>query len=116
MDFVELPRGDLDGDEHGSHGVEMCQLARMTAGAELRVHIAWCGPGGQLGRHRAGMHQLFAVVDGSGWVAGESGTRVPITQGQAATWLPGEMHESGSETGMVVAIVASAIPFAHPTS
>ena len=111
MEFVELPRGELDGDEYGSHGIEMCQLARLTADSEVRVHIAWCQPGGVLGRHRAGMHQLFVVVGGSGWVAGLTGDRRSITEGQAVTWLPGEMHESGSETGMVVAIVASATPF-----
>jgi quercetin dioxygenase-like cupin family protein len=110
MEFVELPRGDLDGDEYGSRQVTMLQLARLNTATDLRVHIAWCGPGSVLGRHPARTHQLFTVVSGSGWVADSTGQSVPISQGQAVVWNPGEVHESGSETGMVVAIVASAVP------
>ena len=111
MRFVDLPSGALDGDEHGSRHVTMVELARLDTKTELRVHIARCGPGGVLGRHPAGLHQLFTVVSGSGWVADSTGRSVPVVEGQAVLWSPGEVHESGSETGMIVAIVASATPF-----
>lgn len=88
----------------------MLRLARLASGAEVRVHIALCGPDSVLGRHPARMHQLFAVVNGSGWVADSTGMTAPISEGQAVLWSPGEIHESGSETGMIVAIVASATP------
>ncbi|WP_228032415.1 AraC family ligand binding domain-containing protein [Mycolicibacterium sp. P9-22] len=110
MKFVELPRGVLDGDDHGSRHVTMLQLARLDATEDLRVHIAWCGPDSVVGRHPAGAHQLFAVVSGSGWVADSAGQPIPIAEGQAVVWNPGEVHESGSEVGMIVAIVASATP------
>jgi quercetin dioxygenase-like cupin family protein len=108
MKFVDLPGGALDGDEHGSRHVTMIELARLDATKKLRVHIAWCGPGSVLGRHPAGLHQLFTVVSGSGWVADSTGRAVPIVEGQAVVWSPGEVHESGSDVGMIVAIVASA--------
>ena len=108
MKFVELPRGDLTGDGHGSHSVEMCQLVRLKDACELRVHVAWCRPGGVIGCHRAGLYQLFAVVSGAGWVGDGSGPRIPISAGDAVLWVPGELHESGSDSGIVVAIVASA--------
>jgi quercetin dioxygenase-like cupin family protein len=113
MNFVELPRGDLDGDEHGSRHVTMLRLARLNAAADVRVHIAWCGPGSVIGRHPARAHQLFTVVSGSGWVTDSAGRHVPIVEGQAVVWCPGEVHESGSEAGMIVAIVASATPLVN---
>lgn len=107
MEIIDLPSGSLDGDAYGSRDVAMCNVTGLCADADARVHIAWCGPNGLLGRHRAGRHQLFAVISGSGWVAGADSVRVPIACGQAALWSPGEMHESGSETDMAALIVAS---------
>lgn len=63
------------------------------------------GPGSHLGRHRALLDQLFVVLDGSGWVAGDDGTRTPLQAGQAALWTAGEEHESGSTDGMRVAVL-----------
>jgi hypothetical protein len=62
-------------------------------------------PGGHLGRHPTMLAQLFSVVTGSGWVAGEDGVRHALTVGQAALWEPGEEHEAGSDEGMMVAVV-----------
>lgn len=59
-----------------------------------------------LGYHPAVVNQLFLVVDGEGWVRGEGDAeRVPIRAGQAAFWVAGEGHESGSEEGMVVMVI-----------
>ncbi len=111
MEIINLPRSSLDGDGYGSHGIAMCSVAELNSDIESRVHIAWCEPGGVLGSHRAGRHQLFAIISGSGWATGADGVRIPISCGQAAIWSPGEMHESGSEAGMAVLIVASDRPF-----
>lgn len=111
MEIIDLPSGSLNGDAYGSRDVAMCDLTGLGADTDARVHIAWCGPNGVLGRHRAARHQLFAVITGSGWVAGADGVRVPIASGQAALWSPGEMHESGSETEMAALIVARRRPF-----
>jgi quercetin dioxygenase-like cupin family protein len=67
------------------------------------------GPGGFVPRHPAvGEPQLFAVVEGTGWVSGDDGKRVPIKAGQAAFWEPGEMHESGTDEGMRAIVAHSA--------
>jgi quercetin dioxygenase-like cupin family protein len=63
------------------------------------------GAGGFIPRHPATGPQLFAVVEGSGWVSGDDGRKVQILANQAAFWDTGEVHESGSERGMKVIIV-----------
>ncbi|MCA1842805.1 MAG: hypothetical protein LC792_06355 [Actinobacteria bacterium] len=52
--------------------------------------------------------QIYWVVEGSGWVSGRDGTRLAIATGQAAVWDAGEEHESGTDTGMTVAILEAA--------
>jgi quercetin dioxygenase-like cupin family protein len=63
------------------------------------------GRDGVLGRHRAVQNQLFIVVEGEGYVSGESDMFVTITAGQAAFWAAGEMHTTKTQTGLT-AIVA----------
>jgi quercetin dioxygenase-like cupin family protein len=63
------------------------------------------GPGGFVPRHPAVGGQLFVVVEGSGWVSGSDGRRLPIRAGQAAYWEDGEAHESGTEKGMRAIVV-----------
>lgn len=65
------------------------------------------GAGGLIGRHQAAADQLFLVVQGKGWVRGESGEPAPIEAGQAAFWKKGEWHESGSDEGMTVVVLES---------
>lgn len=57
-------------------------------------------PGGLIGTHPAAGHQVLLIVSGSGWCAGEDGTRVAVTAGQAAYWAPGEVHTTGSDSGL----------------
>lgn len=61
--------------------------------------------GGVVGYHPATVHQLFLVVQGNGWVRGETAKKTPITAGYAAFWNAGEYHESGTETGMTVIVI-----------
>jgi mannose-6-phosphate isomerase-like protein (cupin superfamily) len=65
-------------------------------------------PGGHLGRHPTVLTQLYCVVEGSGWVSGKEGERVVVEVGHAAIWDPGEEHESGTDTGMTVAVLEAA--------
>jgi hypothetical protein len=104
---------DLDGGsvaEFGSHGLHMIEAARLKRVEEFRVHVASCAPGSALGRHPTRLWQLFVVISGAGWVAGQDGVRFPIEAGGAVLWSPGEEHESGSEMGMTVVIVQSDQP------
>jgi quercetin dioxygenase-like cupin family protein len=75
--------------------------------ADAHVVVIEFEPGGVVGRHPAGMTQLFAVIDGSGWVSGGDGERELIQAGQAVVWEPGEEHESGSDEGMKALVVES---------
>ncbi|GAA3183903.1 hypothetical protein GCM10020255_079360 [Rhodococcus baikonurensis] len=111
MRFVTLPQGSLDADEYGSRNITMMQLARSVGGGEFRSHFAWCRPNSLLGKHSANLWQLYVVVDGSGWVAEGDGRQVSMATGEAVVWSPGEIHESGSDDGMLVVIVQSGTPF-----
>jgi quercetin dioxygenase-like cupin family protein len=86
-----------------SEGVLAVGLMRVGVGAD----ITWLrfAAGATLGRHAAGRQQMFAVLDGAGWVSGPDGARLSIVAGQAAFWDKGESHESGSGTGMSVIVI-----------
>lgn len=77
-------------------------------GATVRVQVAHVRPGGLVGRHPAAGQQLFAVVAGTGWVAGGSGERREIGPGTAALWEAGEEHEAGSVVGLTAVVVEGA--------
>lgn len=72
---------------------------------EAVVNCAHLDSGGVIGYHQTMLRQLFLVVQGQGWVRGESARRIPIQAGQASYWEKGEWHESGTETGMTVIII-----------
>jgi len=86
-----------------STGVRAVGLVRTDVAAD--VSLLRFDPKAVLGRHPTGCPQIFAVIDGAGWVSGEDGKRNPVATGRAAFWSKGESHESGSETGMTVIIV-----------
>lgn len=88
--------------------VEMLQLADEADVSYLRYER-----NSVLGRHPTGRQQLFAVVDGQGWVSGPDAIRRSITAGQAAYWEVGESHESGSASGMTVIVIQA--PHLDPT-
>jgi quercetin dioxygenase-like cupin family protein len=96
---VELP-GEREVTASGSVSARVRRLA-----VDAHVVVIEVGPGGVVGRHPAGMAQLFTVVSGSGWVSGADGEREPIRAGEAVLWQPGEEHESGSDEGMTVLVV-----------
>ncbi|HKQ59518.1 MAG TPA: cupin domain-containing protein [Candidatus Eisenbacteria bacterium] len=74
------------------------------AGA-VHVHCIHIDAGGSIGEHTAGFDQLLLVVEGSGWVSGADGRRVPLRSGQGALIRSGETHAKGSETGMIAIMV-----------
>ncbi|WP_375490352.1 hypothetical protein [uncultured Jatrophihabitans sp.] len=98
MQRVDLVQGAVE--EHGSTGVYMIEVARLTPddAEHFRTHTAQVGPGGILGRHEGRWWQLFCVVHGSGWVSGEDRARRDIAAGEAVLWAPGEDHESAATT------------------
>jgi len=67
-----------------------------------RVHLTCLSvePGGVIGTHPATEAQLFPMIAGAGWTAGPDGEQVPITTGWGVKWDAGEIHTSGTETGL----------------
>lgn len=96
-------------DRWDSIGVTIGALARYQDPEGASVVLARYEAGSVLGRHVARGWQLFAVVDGAGWVSGDDGVRADVGPGEAALWSPGESHESGSDGGMTVCIVESRV-------
>jgi quercetin dioxygenase-like cupin family protein len=72
---------------------------------EMHVYAVHFNANAQIGVHPTGFCQLFLVVQGSGWAAGEDGQRINLRAGQGAFFERGEMHSKGSETGMVAIMV-----------
>ncbi len=92
-------------DRFGSINVVLASIAHLTAEAHVRcMHL---GPGGLVGRHPAATPQLFLVMQGEGWVCGESSERIPIAAGRAAFWQKNEWHESSTDTGMMAIVIES---------
>lgn len=87
----------------GSEGLVISPVLRAKGAAQVGcMHIA---PGGHVGRHEATEPQVFMVISGSGWVEGADGRRVSIETGWAACWATGELHSSGTATGMSALVV-----------
>lgn len=83
------------------------RLARLlrSAASEVRVDVAFLGPGDRIGPHRAGLPQLFCVVAGTGWVEGGDGQTAAIAAGEAAYWVSGERHATQTEGGLTAIII-----------
>jgi quercetin dioxygenase-like cupin family protein len=90
-------------DLYNSSGFTISRVAHLFD--EAVVNCAYLDANGVIGHHQATIPQLFLVVQGQGWVRGESLERILIETGQAAYWEKGEWHESGTETGLTAVII-----------
>jgi len=89
--------------EFASRGAAAVPLA---AGAgEAHVYAVHLAPGGAIGAHPAGFGQLFLVVGGEAWVAGDDGVRRAVRAGQGAVIARGEVHAKGSEAGCTAVMI-----------
>lgn len=104
---MELFAIGLDGarEVEGATGVSVAGLVELPG--EVAVNLLRYAAGSLLPEHPAGRPQLFAVLEGSGWVSGADRARRPIRARQAAYWSAGELHESGSEGGMLCVALQS---------
>lgn len=84
-------------------------MSPLVRASDLHVGCMRLEPGGSVGYHQATTPQLFAVVEGSGWISsGEERLREPISSGGAVLWDEGEWHEVGSDDGLVAIVVEGA--------
>ncbi|RAG84961.1 cupin [Streptacidiphilus pinicola] len=106
MQIFQFDRDERDIPYHGSTGL----LATRIAAGEGPVRLTQLkvAPGGTIGTHPATDAQLFLVIAGSGWVAGPDGVRVPLGVGEGARWDAGEVHTSGSDSGLTALVVEGA--------
>jgi quercetin dioxygenase-like cupin family protein len=102
--------GGREIEHFGSRAFTHYRLARTSG--EAAISAIELDAGGVIGRHPAASRQFLVVVEGSGEVSGADGELRPIAAGEAATWEPGEEHETRSETGML-AIVLEGERVAH---
>lgn len=104
---MKLLRFDLEAgrviDRYNSSGFTIAKIAHLLD--EAVINCAYLTANGVIGYHQATIPQLFLVVQGEGWVRGESPERTSIKAGQAAYWEKGEWHESGTEVGMTAIII-----------
>ena len=90
-------------DQYNSSGFTVSKIAHLFD--EAFINCAYLDKNGIIAYYQATIPQLFLVVQGEGWVRGESLQRISIQAGQAAYWEKDEWHESGTETGMTAMIV-----------
>ena len=90
-------------DRYNSSGFVLARVLQLFD--EAAVNCAYLRSGGHIGYHQAIIPQLFLIVQGEGWVRGESSPKTSVNAGQAAFWEKEEWHESGTETGMMAVII-----------
>ena len=83
-------------------------MSRLFHSSELHVGCMRLQPGGLIVMHPASTPQLLAVVEGNGWIRGVDGAKTPISAGGAVFWSEGEMHETGTDSGMMAIVVETA--------
>ena len=84
---------------------------------EAHAYLIRIDAGGVIGAHQAEFGQMFAPLEGSGWVAAADGVRRPIRPGQVSCIEAGETHSKGSEgglTALMVQVRAFAFEDLHP--
>jgi quercetin dioxygenase-like cupin family protein len=86
----------------GSVGVRLTPLVRMGQGGVAVMRVA---AGGEIGRHPAGVDQLFVVVAGRGTVCGADGVWQSVEAGQAVLWAAGEEHATRADEPLVAVVV-----------
>ena len=59
-------------------------------------------------RIATGDGEVRLVISGEGWTAGPDGARVPVAAGQGVRWDAGEVHTTGTGTGLVAIAVEGA--------
>lgn len=77
----------------------------LHGSGESHAYCLHIEPGGIIGMHPTGFHQVLLVVHGSGWACGADGVRVQLQSGQGVEFEPGEVHSKGSEAGMVAIMI-----------
>lgn len=90
-------------EQFGSVKAIISQILHLEE--EAVISSVYLQPEGKIGYHQAAAPQLFLLVQGQGWIRGETDEVIDVREGQAVFWEQGEWHESGSDTGMIAVII-----------
>jgi hypothetical protein len=113
VEVFQFDRAEKIIQRYGSEGLRATRIAEGDG--QMRLTCLTVEPGGVIGTHPATDTQLFLVMAGEGWTAGAGGEQVPITTGWGVRWDAGEMHTSGTETGLTaLAIEGAALSLFEP--
>ena len=104
---MKIFRFDLEsGQGEGQFGSVKAIIARaVQLDNEAKVNAVYLHPDRNIIEPQALTQQLFLIVEGDGWVKGESDNELAIRQGQALFWEIAEPHELGTETGITAVII-----------
>lgn len=91
--------------QHVDHFGSDFVISRIFHSDRLHVGCMRLGPDGLIGLHPAASPQILAIIEGRGWIRGADEHRTPIAAGEAVFWGKGEMHETGTETGLVALVI-----------
>lgn len=83
-------------------------MSRITQ-TEKAVHIGCVhlDGNGVIGYHQAVVSQLLLVVNGEGWVRGETDEYIKVHSGEAVFWDKDEWHETKTDTGLTAIVIES---------
>lgn len=62
---------------------------------------------GVVGYHQAVVPQLLLIVEGEGWVRGETDDYINVQSGEAVFWSQGEWHETKTDKGLTAIVIES---------
>lgn len=75
---------------------------RIINEAEVKVGYMYFDKGNKVSFHEAFVDQLFVIIEGEGWVAGNDRKKIKLIKEEGVFWETGEWHEAGTDSGMKV--------------
>ncbi|TWT00142.1 cupin [Planomicrobium sp. CPCC 101079] len=83
----------------------MSRIAQTEKAAHIGcIHLDM---NGLVGYHQAVIPQLLLIVNGEGWVRGETEEYIKVHSGEAVFWDKDEWHETKTDTGLTAIVIES---------
>ena len=106
MEILRFRAGAAEPIGARPYPVTLASSVKLAEGAgEAHAYAVFVEAGGEIGPHEAGFGQIFFAASGNGWVAGNDGVRITLSEGEAAFIHRGETHSKGSETGLTALMI-----------
>ncbi len=82
-------------------------LTRIALTQKANIGCMHLDKNGVIGFHQAVVPQLLLIVNGEGFVRGESNEFVRVQSGEAIFWEKDEWHETKTDTGLTAIVIQS---------